>query len=285
MMVNPILSITSLGKTFAVRGGPDIEALQGVAFDLHVGEVIALVGPSGCGKSTIFNIIAGLTRPSCGRVNYGQEAGEGFRIGCVFQESRLLPWLSVRQNVLFALQGTHGAGLQHSEKEQRLADLLDMVGIAPFANRYPHELSGGMQQRVALARALSIDPHVLLMDEPFGALDALTRRHLQEELARIVEMAKKSVVLITHDIDEAFLLADRVLVMTHRPGRIKADLPLPFARPRRPEDLERDARCHEIKVHVLDLLRKEVAQHLRSSREWTAVRGALAGGDGVANSG
>ncbi len=267
MMADVVLSVQGLGKTFTARGTPGVEALRDIHFDLKWGEVIAILGPSGCGKSTIFNILARSLAPSQGSVTYGTGIAD-FRVGCVFQESRLLPWRTIRDNVWFALQGKHGRGLPVAQQLERVDQLLQLVGVAGFSHRFPHEISGGMQQRVAVARALAVDPQVLLMDEPFGALDALTRRHMQEELARVVEMAGKSVILITHDIDEAFLLADRVLVMTHRPGRIRADIPVPFARPRQPEGLEHDPLYHEIKLKVLNLLREEVEQHLRSRQEW-----------------
>jgi NitT/TauT family transport system ATP-binding protein len=196
--------------------------------------------------------VAGLTAPSRGEI-IRHETGR-FRVGVVFQDPRLLPWRTAAGNVRFGLEGEGVPG----DAAARVGAVLELVGLGGFANRHPHELSGGMQQRVALARALVIEPRLLLLDEPFGALDALSRSYLQEELARNVARAGRTVVLITHDIDEALLLSDRVLVMSARPGRILAEHPMDVARPRSLAAMSRDGRVQELKGRILDVLRTEV---------------------------
>jgi NitT/TauT family transport system ATP-binding protein len=224
-----------------------------VSFAVGRGEVVGIVGPSGCGKSTLLRIVAGLIAPTRGEV---ARLGTGrFRVGVVFQDPRLLPWRTAAANIRFALEGRGEAG---SGATTRVSAVLDLVDLGSFAGRHPHELSGGMQQRVALARALVVEPDLLLLDEPFGALDALTRSYLQEELARIVATTGRTVLLITHDIDEAFLHSDRVLVMSARPGRILAEHAVPLARPRSIARLSRDGRLQDLRGMVLDLLRGEV---------------------------
>jgi NitT/TauT family transport system ATP-binding protein len=216
------------------------------------GEIVAVVGPSGCGKSTLLRIMAGLLRQSRGEVV--RPGGGPFRAGVVFQDSRLLPWRGAADNVRFALEGK---GVP-ADAAKRIEDVLSLVGLTGFGERYPHELSGGMQQRVAVARALIVEPQLLLMDEPFGALDALTRTHLQEELERIVVRARRTVLLITHDIDEALLLADRILVMSARPGRILAEYAVGVPRPRIISNLMRNPAVQDLKGTIIELLRGQV---------------------------
>jgi NitT/TauT family transport system ATP-binding protein len=249
----PLVSVRELGHTFLVRDAVPVTALAEVSFTVGRGEVVGIVGPSGCGKSTLLRIMAGLIAPTRGDV---ARLGPGpFRVGVVFQDPRLLPWRTAAANVRFALEGRGEAG---PGATARVSAVLDLVDLGSFAGRHPHELSGGMQQRVALARALVVEPDLLLLDEPFGALDALTRSYLQEELARIVATTGRTVLLITHDIDEAFLLSDRVLVMSARPGRILAEHAVPLARPRSIARLSRDGRLQDLRGMVLDLLRGEV---------------------------
>jgi NitT/TauT family transport system ATP-binding protein len=250
----PLIEIRDLGKTYpAARLGAPVVALDGVSLRIARGEIVGVVGPSGCGKSTLLKIVAGLLAPTRGEVVRHEQGA--FRVGVVFQDARLLPWRTTAANVRFGLEG--GRRLPH-DAAARVGAVLDLVDLGAFAHRHPHELSGGMQQRVALARALVVEPQLLLLDEPFGALDALTRSYLQEELARIVAGAGRTVLLITHDIDEALLLSDRVLVMSARPGRILAEHALDAARPRSLARLTRDGRLQELKGKVLDLLRAEV---------------------------
>jgi NitT/TauT family transport system ATP-binding protein len=248
----PLLEVRQLAKTFATRTGAPVVALDGVSLAIAAGEVVGIVGPSGCGKTTLLRVVAGLTPPTNGEIVH--QARGPFRVGVVFQDARLLPWRSAAGNVRFGLEG-EGAP---ADAASRVAAVLELVGLGGFADRYPHELSGGMQQRVALARALVVEPQLLLLDEPFGALDALTRRYLQEELARIVAHAGRTVMLITHDIDEALLLSDRVLVMSARPGRILAEHAVEVPRPRSLAGMSRDGHLQDLRGKVLDLLRGEV---------------------------
>ena len=206
-----------------------IVALDRIDLDVAAGEFVCLLGPSGCGKSTLLNAIAGFTRPSSGEIlAFGKQVlqPEPAR-AMVFQEYALFPWMTVRENVSFGLQirGDRGAC-------QKADALLDKMALRGFGDRYPKDLSGGMRQRVALARALALDAPMLLMDEPFGALDALTRRSMQDELLRIWTELKQTIVFVTHGIEESLLLADRVVVMTYRPGTVKKIVPVTLARPR-----------------------------------------------------
>jgi NitT/TauT family transport system ATP-binding protein len=248
-----LVEVRGLGKTYPARRGAPVVALDGVSFRIARGEVVGIVGPSGCGKSTLLRIVAGLLAPTRGEIVRREEGV--FRVGVVFQDPRLLPWRTAAANVRFGLEGQRRPP---PDAAVRVRAVLDLVDLGAFAHRHPHELSGGMQQRVALARALVVEPQLLLLDEPFGALDALTRSYLQEELARIVAGAGRTVLLITHDIDEAFLLSDRVLVMSARPGRVLAEHALGAARPRSLAGLTRDGRLQELKGRVLELLRAEV---------------------------
>ena len=225
-----IIAVRRLGKHYASGSAP-VTALQDIDFTIAEGEFVAIVGPSGCGKSTLLKILAGLLPASRGEalLNGMPIAGPRRDIGIVFQAPVLFPWRTVRDNVLLPID-VQRLG---REKHARLAkDLLALVGLAGFEERYPWELSGGMQQRVAIVRALIHDPAMLLMDEPFGALDAMTREQMNVELQRIWLDKKKTVLFITHSIAEAVFLADRVLVMTARPGRIMDDLRITLARPR-----------------------------------------------------
>jgi NitT/TauT family transport system ATP-binding protein len=223
------IELRGVGQTFLVRGNDDRQlrefvALEGLDLDIAAGEFITLVGPSGCGKSTVLDLIAGLAQPTAGSLTIDGTpiTGPGLDRSVVFQQYTLLPWRTAQANVEFALEaGKKGGRLSKAERHERAQTYLELVGLADFAGRYPHELSGGMKQRVAIARSLSYQPEVLLMDEPYGALDAQTRERLQEELVSIWERTGTTVVFITHDIDEAVFLGQRVAVMSGRPGRIK----------------------------------------------------------------
>jgi NitT/TauT family transport system ATP-binding protein len=206
----------------------DVVALEDLDFEVKRGEFVVLVGASGCGKSTLLNLFAGFDRPTEGRVELMGEPVVGVepRCGMVFQNYALFPWLTVRGNIAF------GPRLRGEVADERVTELIRTVGIEGFDDHYPAQLSGGMKQRVALARTLANDPEVLLCDEPFAALDAMTRQVLQEELTRIAAETGKTVLFITHSIDEALLMSDRVVVMTARPGRIKTDAKNPLPRPR-----------------------------------------------------
>ena len=217
-------------KKFNGRGG-EMVALNGVDMDIHENEFICVVGPSGCGKSTLLNIIGGLDTPTEGKVLVdGKEVdGPGPDRGIVFQQYALFPWLTVRKNVMFALEMR---GVKGKEAQEEAMTYLKMVDLEKFADHYPKELSGGMKQRVAIARAYAAKPEVLLMDEPFGALDAQTRTQLQQELLETWEKEQKTCFFITHDVEEAIILAQRVVIMCARPGRVKdiVDIDIPYPR-------------------------------------------------------
>jgi NitT/TauT family transport system ATP-binding protein/sulfonate transport system ATP-binding protein len=226
----PLLRIDGLSKTFEAGNGR-VAALGGIDLVVRTGEFVCLLGASGCGKSTLLRVIAGFETATTGavRVHDRPVAGPGPDRGIVFQDYALFPWLTVRENIGF---GPKHAGLARREV-RRIADrFMDMVGLAAFADHYPHQLSGGMKQRVAIARVLANDTDMLLMDEPFGALDALTRIKLQEELLDIWQRTRLTVIFVTHSVEEAVLLADRVLVMSAGPGRIDSDFPIGLRRPR-----------------------------------------------------
>jgi NitT/TauT family transport system ATP-binding protein len=225
-----IIAVRGLAKHYAGAGAP-VVALQDIDFAIGEGEFVAIVGPSGCGKSTLLKILAGLLPTSRGEalLRGSPIAGPRRDIGIVFQAPVLFPWRNVRDNVLLPIDVQR---LGRDTHRRLAAELLALVGLAEFAERYPWELSGGMQQRVAIVRALIHDPAMLLMDEPFGALDAMTREQMNVELQRIWLEKRKTVLFITHSIAEAVFLADRVLVMTPRPGRIMDDLSIELARPR-----------------------------------------------------
>jgi NitT/TauT family transport system ATP-binding protein len=227
----PLITITDVEKTYRTTSGGVVKALQSVSLEIQPQELVVVVGPSGCGKTTLLRILAGLVRPSRGRVRLRDEVVRGPRrdVGVVFQDPVLLPWRTVLGNVMLPALIL---GLDRPAHRRRAVELLDLVGLAGFEDKYPHELSGGMRQRVSIARALLHDPSLLLMDEPFGALDAMTREAMNLELLAIWQKAKKTVFFITHSIPEAVLLADRVVVMSPRPGRIVETLTIDLPRPR-----------------------------------------------------
>jgi NitT/TauT family transport system ATP-binding protein len=226
----PFLAVRGVSKVFQI-GGEQVEALRGVDLVIDKGEFVCLIGASGCGKSTLLRIIAGFERPTSGSVDIYDHpvTGPGSDRGMVFQDYALFPWLSVKENIAF---GPRQKGLPAARVREITNQYLDMVGLAPFADRYPAQLSGGMKQRVAIARVLANEAEILLMDEPFGALDALTREQLQDELLEIWARTGLTVIFVTHSVEEATLLADRVVVMTAGPGRIETDILIELERPR-----------------------------------------------------
>jgi NitT/TauT family transport system ATP-binding protein len=236
-------------------GGRINHALQNTRVDIAPGSFVCLLGPSGCGKSTLLNTVAGYVCPTTGwvRVDGDQVVHPGPDRGMVFQQYSLFPWKTVRDNVAF---GPYAQGRGRARARAIADELLDMVGLARFAHRYPTELSGGMQQRVGIARALANKPTVLLMDEPFGSLDAQTRAMMQENLLRLWSEFKITVMFVTHDVDEAIFLADRVLIMSASPGRIIEDVPVPLPRPRSP-DVFTEQTFIELKRHCLHVIRTE----------------------------
>ncbi|MCL4239685.1 MAG: ABC transporter ATP-binding protein [Anaerolineae bacterium] len=230
MAVRALLSAEHISHVYRTPGG-DVPALDDVTLRLSGESFVCLVGPSGCGKSTLLRILAGLLRPTEGRVLLdGQPLTRAQRrVGIVFQKANLMPWRTVAGNLALPLEL---AGTPPAERAERTRAMLELTGLEGFAGAYPGALSGGMAQRVAIGRALIHDPQVLLLDEPFGALDALTREQMSEELLRIWARHRKTVLMVTHSIPEAVLLADRVLVMGPRPGHLVAEVPIPLARPR-----------------------------------------------------
>lgn len=226
----PFIAFDGVSKTYMAHHG-QARALLETSLALAKSEFVCIVGPSGCGKTTLLNMLAGFVSPTTGSVqlNGVPVVEPGPERGVVFQEVGLFPWLTVQANVEFGLKMS---GVPRRERSERARSTLALTRMDKFANRYPNELSGGMKQRVGLARVLANDPQVLLMDEPFGALDAQTRRMMQDELLQVWQQTKKTVLFITHSVDEALLLADRVIVMTAAPGRVRADLVVDLPRPR-----------------------------------------------------
>ncbi len=226
------ISVKSVNKIFA-SAEREVVALKDIQLDIPQGQFVCLLGPSGCGKSTLLNAIAGFSLPSSGSITADGKTvtGPGPDRGMVFQEYALFPWMTVEKNIAFGLEikGTPAAQINDT-----VATLLAKLGLTDFRNRYPKDLSGGMRQRVAIARILALDSPIMLMDEPFGALDALTRRNLQDELLRIWAELGKTVIFVTHSIEEAIYLADRIVVMTYRPGTVKRDLLVELPRLRDP---------------------------------------------------
>ena len=227
----PLITISGVRKTYRTASGEPVKALESVNLEIQPQEFVVVVGPSGCGKTTLLRILAGLALPSGGRVRLRDEVVRGPRrdVGVVFQDAVLLPWRTVLGNVMLP---AFILGLDREACRRRARELLELVGLGGFENKYPQELSGGMRQRASIARALLHDPSLLLMDEPFGALDAMTREAMNLELLAIWQKAKKTVFFITHSIPEAVLLADRVVVMSPRPGRIVETVAIDLPRPR-----------------------------------------------------
>ncbi|MGH8951310.1 MAG: ABC transporter ATP-binding protein [Acidimicrobiia bacterium] len=250
-----ILELDSVAKTYRTKGRGNVEALRPVDLQIPEGSFVSLVGPSGCGKTTLLNMIAGLLPPTAGRITFEGEhmAGPSRDMGVMFQRPVLLPWRTVEKNVMLPAEVF---GQQGSSIEERVAETLDMVGLADFSQSLPQHLSGGMQQRVALARVLAYRPKVLLMDEPFGALDEFTREAMNVELLRLTRPAGITVVFVTHNIAEAVFLSDRVVVMSSRPGRVAGVIDVPFDDPREIEVM-RERTFTELVFEVRELLNME----------------------------
>jgi NitT/TauT family transport system ATP-binding protein len=252
----PQLRIQDVRLEYEVRGGKSVLAISNISIDVPKNEFAVIVGPSGCGKSSLLYLIAGLAQPSGGEILLDDREimGPGRDRGMVFQSYTLFPWLTVRENVEFGLKRRN---VPAEEREKIVNRYLNDVGLAAFHESYPKQLSGGMMQRVAIARALANDPEILLMDEPFGALDSQTRTLMQQLLLRVWERDRKTVLFVTHDIDEAILLGDRVYVMTSRPGRLKEEILVPIPRPRS-AGMVMDPEFIELKRKILDLLKNEI---------------------------
>ncbi len=228
MQASPILSLRQMDMTFPDDNG-GLHAVENISFSLHPQEFVCIVGPSGCGKSTLLRVLAGLLKPTKGSVVF---AGGTPRIGVVFQDSNLMPWRNVIENIILPLELN---GVSPKEAQQKAKELIELVGLGGFEKNLPRDLSGGMAHRVALARSLVHAPDLLLLDEPFASLDALTRERMGSELLRIWQAHQKTVIMVTHSIAEAIFLADRVIVLTQRPGSIKLDLKINLPRPRTEE--------------------------------------------------
>ena len=254
------ISVTDVNKVFRT---PDREvvALKDINLDINKGEFVCLLGPSGCGKSTLLNAMAGFSLPSGGeiRVDGKKIIAPGPDRGMVFQEYALFPWMSVAQNISFGLEVQ---GMDKKAIGDKVDQLLDTLNLSDFRERFPKDLSGGMRQRVAIARVLAIDSPIMLMDEPFGALDALTRRNLQDELLRIWKAFGKTIVFVTHSIEESIYLADRIVVMTYRPGTIKRDEQVTIPRPRDPASAEFNALKRELGRLVMEEQQRHAADEM-----------------------
>ncbi|HBY92343.1 MAG: ABC transporter ATP-binding protein [Ardenticatenaceae bacterium] len=248
-----IVAVKQLSKTYFTPNRPPLKVLDNFSCTVREREFLCVVGPSGCGKSTLLTMMGGLESPTAGRIEFkGQRTSSGPITTIVWQEYALIPWKTVLDNVAFGLEIR---GVDKRTRHEAARGHLRLMGIEGFESHYPHQLSGGMRQRVGIARALTNDPEVLLMDEPFAAVDAQTRVVLQEELTNLWMRDQKTVVFITHNIEEALFLGDRVLVLSSRPAQLVEEVEVPFPRPRTIE-VERDSRFVELRLHIWDLLRR-----------------------------
>jgi NitT/TauT family transport system ATP-binding protein len=269
-----VLEVRDLHKRFRTASGGEVEALRGVSFNVHRREFVCVIGPSGCGKSTLVRMLAGLDAPSEGHilVDGNEVDGPCPERGMVFQGYTLFHWLTVRRNVMFGLEAK-GVGRDKADADARL--WIDMVGLTKFLDAYPHQLSGGMKQRVAIARALATQPRVLLMDEPFGALDAQTRAQMQSYLHQIWQNVNVTIVFITHDLDEAIHLADRIVVLAAHPGRIQEIIEVPLPHPRTPDQWS-DPRFLATRARVDELIHPKSAM---AAERLPLTRMTMAGDD------
>ncbi|HVY58700.1 MAG TPA: ABC transporter ATP-binding protein [Xanthobacteraceae bacterium] len=257
------LHLEEVSRSFLAANGNVVQAVAGVTLSVHQGEVLAVIGPSGCGKSSILRILAGLDEHYDGRVEWNNAAADAGRTrllsATVFQSDSTLPWMTVEHNVRLGLSGLK---IDRAAADERVRRYLGLVGLSDFSGAYPHELSGGMRQRVAIARALAAEPLLLLMDEPLSALDAQTRLVMQQELIRIWRETRSTVVYVTHDISEAIALADRIVVLRARPGRIKEIRSVPFPRDRNVLELRRTKQFGEMEVDLWQMVAEEVGEKL-----------------------
>ncbi|MGA2917540.1 ABC transporter ATP-binding protein [Methanoregula sp.] len=246
------LQLRDVSRTFTTEKGEMIEALSRISLDIRDQEFICILGPSGCGKTTILRIIAGLESATSGTISIDGTTitRPSPQMAMIFQEYSLYPWRNVQENVTLGLELR---GMKKTEREENAKKYLELVGLKGFENSFPYELSGGMRQRVAVARALAIDPSILLMDEPFGALDAQTRNRMQHELLHIWQKTKKTILFVTHSVDEAVFLADRIVVLTRRPGSVREIVTVPGERPRERTGEE----FVQIRRHLLDMINEE----------------------------
>ena len=263
MTPDPHIQIRNVSKVFS-SGGQEIVALDDINLDIQPGEFICLLGPSGCGKSTLLNAVAGFSPPTGGTITVDGQAvlNPGPDRGMVFQEYALFPWMTVAKNIAFGLEIKKMPKAQIAEK---VGALLHMLNLQDFRERYPKDLSGGMRQRVAIARVLALDSPILLMDEPFGALDSLTRRNLQDELLRIWTEFRKTIIFVTHIIEESIYLADRIIVMTYRPGKIKKQVRVAMSRPRDPSSAEFNELKKELSLLVMEEQSRSNQEQIKAS--------------------
>ena len=254
------IQVQGVHKVFSTSA-QEVVALRDIQLEIPPGQFVCLLGPSGCGKSTLLNAIAGFSLPTSGHISVGKQqvSGPGPDRGMVFQEYALFPWMTVSQNIAFGLEIK---GVAKVEIQRQVARLLEVLKLSDFKDRHPKDLSGGMRQRVAIARVLALDSPVMLMDEPFGALDALTRRSLQDELLRIWSELRKTIVFVTHSIEESIYLADRIVVMTYRPGTIKRDIMVDLPRSRDPSS----AAFNELKRSLGEMVMEEQMRHEQAER-------------------
>ncbi|WP_426339413.1 ABC transporter ATP-binding protein [Pseudoduganella sp. S-14] len=255
------IDVKGVNKVFKTDNR-EVVALRDINLQIPQGQFVCLLGPSGCGKSTLLNAIAGFSLPSSGAITADGRliTGPGPERGMVFQEYALFPWMTVEKNIAFGLEVK---GMAQAQIKQRVDQLLQMLSLSDFRNRYPKDLSGGMRQRVAIARVLALDSPIMLMDEPFGALDALTRRNLQDELLRIWSELKKTIIFVTHSIEEAIYLADRIVVMTYRPGTVKRDMIVELPRLRDPASADFNALKRELGALVMEEQQRHHSDELR----------------------
>lgn len=255
------IDVKGVNKVFKTDNR-EVVALRDINLQIPQGQFVCLLGPSGCGKSTLLNAIAGFSLPSSGEITADGRliTGPGPERGMVFQEYALFPWMTVEKNIAFGLEIK---GMAQAQIKLRVDQLLSMLSLSDFRNRYPKDLSGGMRQRVAIARVLALDSPIMLMDEPFGALDALTRRNLQDELLRIWSELKKTIIFVTHSIEEAIYLADRIVVMTYRPGTVKRDMIVELPRLRDPASADFNALKRELGALVMEEQQRHHSDELR----------------------
>lgn len=260
--MDDLLTARGVSRTFAdPRSGRRFQALDDISFSVKEKEFISLLGPSGCGKSTLLTIIGGFDKPSTGTIELRRKpiGGPSADRGFVFQSDALFHWLSVEENIAYGLKMQ---GRPLSERKEIVEHYLDLVGLTKFRRSSPGQLSGGMRQRVAIARALATNPEVLLLDEPFGALDVLTRKKMQDELARIWNQTHKTIIMVTHSVEEAIILSDRIIVMARSPGRVRETIEVAADRPRSP----RDPRVCELDLYLTDLIMSELAEDAHAAQ-------------------
>ncbi len=252
-----VIRVDNVSKVFQTPSQANLRALEKITLDVRSGEFVTVVGPSGCGKSTLLKLIAGFSASSAGRIIFQGEEVRGLntKVGYVPQESKLFPWLTVEENVGFGLDPKR---YSRPDRERQVSQFISLAGLAGFEKYYPAQLSGGMSKRASIVRALAYEPPVILMDEPFGPLDAQTRMVLQDELLKIWEQKRQTIVFVTHDLVEAVALADRVVVMTHRPGKIKDIIPVPMSRPRNIFEIHRQEGFDDAYSRLWNIFRHEL---------------------------